>query len=87
MGGIIIHQWDEQAGGINQSEDRKEKKINAFGKNAGLQTMEFAGKVKLFLLQRSQQLRHLIFYKISYKPEIGFIHFFGVGDFPINKFF
>ena len=48
---IIVHQRHEQAGDINQSEHRKKKNINAFGKNAGIQTMEFAGKVKLFLLQ------------------------------------
>jgi len=51
MGRITVHQRHEQAGEINQSEHRKKKKIGAFGKNAGIQTMEFAGKVNLFLLQ------------------------------------
>ena len=51
MSRIIVHQRHEQAGDINHPEHRKKKNINTFGKNAGIQTMEFGGKVKLFLLQ------------------------------------
>jgi hypothetical protein len=51
MSRIIVHQRHEQTADINQSEHGKKKKINAFGKNGGIQTMEFAGKVKLFLLE------------------------------------
>jgi hypothetical protein len=51
MSRITVHQRHEQACDINKPEHGKKKKINAFGKNAGIQTMEFAGKVKLFLLQ------------------------------------
>jgi len=51
MSGIIIHQRHEQAGDIDQRKQCKKENIDAPGKNGCIQTKEFAGKVKVFLLQ------------------------------------
>jgi hypothetical protein len=51
MSGIIVHQRHKQAGYVEEAKQRKKENISTPGKNRSIQTKEFAGKVKAFLLQ------------------------------------
>ena len=87
MGGIIVHQRHEQASYIDQAKQQKEKDIDVSGKDRSIQTKEFAGKVKAFLLERADEFFYFHFYQVSYLPKVFIIHVFRVRDFPIDESF